>query len=78
MVLGERRGRGDGLGLRQLLLFTGRRVEELLRVLDHPGHGVVRDVWADLPGAGRPGHLPGGEGGGRDVDLDRSWTGLYS
>ena len=42
MVLGERRGRGDGLGLRQLLLFTGRRVEELLRVLDHPGHGLDR------------------------------------
>ena len=29
------------LGLRQLLVFTGGRVEELLRVLDHPSHGLT-------------------------------------
>ena len=30
------------LDLRQLLVFTGGRVEELLRVLDHPSHGLDR------------------------------------
>ena len=30
------------LGLRQLLVFTGGRIEELLRVLDDPSHGLDR------------------------------------
>ena len=41
MAPGGEAGQGrHQLGLRQLLVFTGRRVEELLRVLDRPSHGL--------------------------------------
>ena len=32
------------LDLRQLLVFTGGRVEELLRVLDHASHGLLHNL----------------------------------
>ena len=63
-----RQGR-DELGLRQLLVFTDSSVEQLLRVLDHTGHGLLHYL-ADGPGehqlSGPPAEvtLPAGSAGG--------------